>query len=144
VTLPRLGSDCSWKDPRDGRRTVQKRVFLAGRRVFGRGRVGISPCLLVADHRPITTCLKAPLNAFEADERPDEEYGRSHRLVLERRSYGQGVLQLETRAYRRKDGSVAERGPYWYFHYSEQGRQRTIYVGKTAEPERCVAQRLVS
>ena len=62
--------------------------------------------------------------------------------VLERRSYGQGVLQLETRAYRRKDGSVAERGPYWYFHYREQGRQRTLYVGKTDEPEERVAERL--
>jgi hypothetical protein len=62
--------------------------------------------------------------------------------VLERRSYGQGVLQLETRAYRCKDGSVAERGPYWYFHYREQGRQRTLYVGKTDEPEERVAERL--
>jgi hypothetical protein len=34
-------------------------------------------------------------------------------LVLERREYRNGVLQLEGRAYRRtKDGQLTERGPY--------------------------------
>jgi hypothetical protein len=56
--------------------------------------------------------------------------------VLERRDYRHGVLQLEGRAYRRKkDGELTERGPYWYFHYREGGRQRTLYVGKTDNPE---------
>src|SRR5829696_2528630 len=55
--------------------------------------------------------------------------------VLERRSYRHGLLQLEVRTYTRKDGSEARRGPYWYFHYREDGRQRTLYVGKTDEPE---------
>jgi hypothetical protein len=58
--------------------------------------------------------------------------------VEERRSYRNGVLQLERRAYRRKDGELTERGPYWYFHYREGGRQRTMYLGKTTSPERKV------
>ena len=55
--------------------------------------------------------------------------------VLERRGYRNGVLQLEKRAYRRKDGGLTERGPYWYFHFREGGRQRTKYVGQTDNPE---------
>ena len=57
-------------------------------------------------------------------------------IVLERREYRNGVLQLEGRAYRRKkDGELTERGPYWYFHYREGGKQRTLYIGKTDNPE---------
>jgi hypothetical protein len=56
--------------------------------------------------------------------------------VLERREYRNGLLQLEGRAYKRKkDGGLTERGPYWYFHYREGGRQRTLYIGKTDDPE---------
>ena len=50
--------------------------------------------------------------------------------------YLNGVLQLEGRAYRRKkDGELTETGPYWYFHYREGGKQRTLYIGKTNNPE---------
>lgn len=63
--------------------------------------------------------------------------------VLERREYRNGLLQLEGRAYRRKkDGELTERGPYWYFHYREGGRQRTLYVGKTDNPEAVVDEKL--
>jgi hypothetical protein len=56
--------------------------------------------------------------------------------VVERRDYQNGVLQLERRAYRRKkDGGVTQRGPYWYFHFREGGRQKTMYLGKTDNPE---------
>src|SRR5215208_7313548 len=56
--------------------------------------------------------------------------------VLERRDYRNGVLQLEGRAYRRKkDDELTERGPYWYFHFRGGSRQRTLYVGKTDNPE---------
>jgi hypothetical protein len=56
--------------------------------------------------------------------------------VLERREYRNGLLQLEGRAYqRKKDGRLMQRGPYWYFHYREGGKQRTLYVGKTDNPE---------
>jgi hypothetical protein len=56
--------------------------------------------------------------------------------VLERREYRNGLLQLEGRTYqRKKDGKLIQRGPYWYFHYREGGRQRTLYLGKTDDPE---------
>jgi hypothetical protein len=64
-------------------------------------------------------------------------------IVVERREHRNGVLQLEGRAYRRKkDGELTERGPYWYFHYREGGKQRTLYVGKTDNPETVVDERL--
>ena len=63
--------------------------------------------------------------------------------VLQRRDYLNGFLQLEGRAYRRrKDGELTERGPYWYFHYREGDRQRTLYVGKTDNPEAVVDKKL--
>jgi len=63
--------------------------------------------------------------------------------VLERRDYRNGVLQLEGRAYRRKkDDELTERGPYWYFHYREGSRQRTLYLGKTDNPEAIVDEKL--
>src|SRR5215208_5266896 len=55
--------------------------------------------------------------------------------VLERHEYRNGLLQLEGRSYKRKkDGELTERGPYWYFHYREGGKQRTLYIGKTDNP----------
>ena len=62
--------------------------------------------------------------------------------VMERRNYGNGILQLERRAYRRKDGGLTERGPYWYFHYRQGGTQRTLYIGKTDNPETVVNEKL--
>src|SRR5215217_7136086 len=63
--------------------------------------------------------------------------------VVERREHRNGVLQLEGRAYKRKkDGELTERGPYWYFHYREGGRQRTLYIGKTDSPEAVVDEKL--
>jgi hypothetical protein len=61
--------------------------------------------------------------------------------VVEGRACGDGWLQAETRAYRRADGSVTERGPYWYFRFHEGGRQRKLYLGKTADPESALAER---
>jgi hypothetical protein len=56
--------------------------------------------------------------------------------VVERRDHRNGILQLEKRAYRRKkDGKLTQRGPYWYFHFREGGRQKTMYVGQTDNPE---------
>jgi hypothetical protein len=51
--------------------------------------------------------------------------------VIERRAYGSGVLQLERRG---------ESGPYWYFHHRKDGKQKTVYIGKTDEPEIKLAQ----
>ena len=64
--------------------------------------------------------------------------------VLERREYRHGLLQLEGRTYKRKkDGKLTERGPYWYFHYREGGRQRTLYIGKTGTPEAKVDEMMI-
>ena len=62
--------------------------------------------------------------------------------VVKRRNYGNGILQLERRAYRRKDGGLTDRGPYWYFHYRQGGKQRTLYIGKTDDPEAVVDEKL--
>jgi hypothetical protein len=51
--------------------------------------------------------------------------------VIERRAYGSGVLQLEKRG---------ESGPYWYFHHRKDGKQKTIYLGRTETPEIKLAQ----
>jgi hypothetical protein len=55
--------------------------------------------------------------------------------VLEYRPHADGYLQHEVRRYLRKDGSVKEHGPYWYFRYHEGGRQRTLYLGRTDDPK---------
>jgi hypothetical protein len=62
--------------------------------------------------------------------------------VLERRSYRNGLLQSEVRTYTRKDGTEIRRGPYWYFHYRQDAKQKTLYIGKTEEPERVVDSKL--
>jgi hypothetical protein len=63
--------------------------------------------------------------------------------VVERRDYQNGILQLEKHVYRRnKDGKLTQRGPYWYFHFREGGRQRTLYIGKTDNPETVVGEKL--
>lgn len=49
--------------------------------------------------------------------------------VIEARPYADGRLLLERRAHTRKDGSIVWRGPYWYFHHHERGKQRKRYVG---------------
>jgi hypothetical protein len=74
----------------------------------------------------------------------DHRRGSSRQsTVLECREYRNGLLQLEGRAYRRKkDGKLRERGPYWYFHYREGGKQRTLYIGKTGDPEAAVDEKL--
>ena len=61
---------------------------------------------------------------------------------MKRRNYRSGMLQLEKRAYRRKDGGLTERGPYWYFHFREGGRQRTLYIGESGNPETVVDEKL--
>jgi hypothetical protein len=87
--------------------------------------------------------LIAQMNAEQLDQLQDaidrrrqQTADRPLSSVVKRRDYQNGVLQLERRAYRRKkDGGLTERGPYWYFHFREGGRQKTMYVGQTDNPE---------
>jgi hypothetical protein len=70
------------------------------------------------------------------DQRRQQIGDKPVSTVVERRDYQNGILQLERRAYRRKkDGGLTERGPYWYFHFREGGRQKTMYLGQTNDPE---------
>ena len=73
----------------------------------------------------------------EAVERRQKRLAQS--TVVELRSFGNGILQLE---YRTNPKTGTQRGPYWYFHYREEGKQRTLYVGKTADPEEALAEKL--
>jgi hypothetical protein len=63
--------------------------------------------------------------------------------VLEYRPYADGTLQAEVRRYYRKDGSVKEQGPYWYFRFHEEGKQRKLYLGRTDDPEGELARKRV-
>jgi hypothetical protein len=56
-------------------------------------------------------------------------------FVVAQRPFEDGWLQAEMRVYVRKDGGRTTRGPYWYFRYHQGGKQRTMYIGKTDEPE---------
>ncbi len=73
----------------------------------------------------------------QAVERWRETLAQS--TVVERRSYGSGILQLE---YRANPKTGTQRGTYWYFHYREGSRQRTLYVGKTHDPEGTLTEKL--
>lgn len=84
-------------------------------------------------------------------ERLEEALGRRMRQlrqespavsgVMEYRPHADGTLQAEVRRYVRKDGSVKEQGPYWYFRYHEGGKQKKLYLGRTDDPERELARK---
>jgi len=44
-------------------------------------------------------------------------------------------LQLERHWYVNKEGHRTLRGPYGYFRYHEDGKQKKIHLGKTDDPE---------
>jgi hypothetical protein len=60
--------------------------------------------------------------------------------VAQRRNYGRGILQLE---YRTNPKTATQRGPYWYFYWREAGKQRSLYVGKTDDPEAVLEEKFV-
>ena len=72
----------------------------------------------------------------EAIERRRQRVSASS--VVERRSHLDGILQLE---YRANPKTGTQRGPYWYFKWRENGRQRTMYLGATDDPEGKLAER---
>jgi hypothetical protein len=59
--------------------------------------------------------------------------------VVERRNHGRGILQLE---YQANPKTGTQRGPYWYFYWREEGRQHSLYVGKTDDPEAVLDEKL--
>jgi len=52
--------------------------------------------------------------------------------VVERRNHLDGILQLE---FRTNTKTGKQRGPYWYFKYRKDGKQKTTYIGATDDPE---------
>ena len=77
--------------------------------------------------------LQAAIDSRRRQLAGDEELATAgaSSTVVERRAYGSGVLQLEKRG---------ESGPYWYFHHRKDGKQKTVYLGKTDAPEIKLAQ----
>ncbi len=57
--------------------------------------------------------------------------------IVERRDHLDGILQLE---YRANPKTRKQRGPYWYFKHRKDGKQKTVYIGATDEPETKLAQ----
>ena len=60
--------------------------------------------------------------------------------VVERRNHGRGILQLE---YRANPKTGTRRGPYWHFYWREEGRQHSLYLGKTDDPEGVLSVKLL-
>ncbi len=58
-------------------------------------------------------------------------------MVVESRPHADGLLLLEKRIFRPKTGGpIKVRGPYWTFRFNEDGKRRSLYIGKTDDPER--------
>ena len=88
----------------------------------------------------ISTLSGPELEAIrQAVERQRERLAQS--TIVEQRSVGSGILQLE---YRTNPKTGTRRGPYWYYHYREGGKQHSLYVGKTDDPEEALAEKLAT
>ena len=87
------------------------------------------------------SCLSGPdlQRVRKAVERRGEQLVKQS-TVVERRNHGRGILQLE---YRANPKTGTQRGPYWYFYWRERGKQRSLYLGKTDDPEGTLSAKLV-
>lgn len=57
-------------------------------------------------------------------------------MVVESRPHVDGLLLLEKRIFTPKTrGPPKVRGPYWTFRYQENGKRKSLYIGKTDDPE---------
>ncbi len=57
-------------------------------------------------------------------------------MVVSSRPHADGLLLLEKRIFTPKGGGPPKvRGPYWTFRYQEDGKRKSLYIGKTDEPE---------
>lgn len=83
----------------------------------------------------VEAALCRRLHGLGGDTPSDGDESRPVSGVVEYRPHAEGTLQKEVRRYYRKDGSVKEQGPYWYFRYHEGGKQKKLYLGKTDDPE---------
>jgi hypothetical protein len=83
----------------------------------------------------VEAALRRRMRALGEDA-PIGETSEGHPVsgVVEYRPHADGTLQKEVRRYYRKDGTPKEQGPYWYFRYHEDGKQKKLYLGKTDDP----------
>lgn len=57
-------------------------------------------------------------------------------MVVESRPHADGLLLLERRIFTPKTGGPPKvRGPYWTFRFNKDGKRRSLYIGKTDNPE---------
>jgi hypothetical protein len=93
--------------------------------------------------RAISTLSGPELNsvrkALEHRREQRSEQLLKQSTVAQRRNHGRGILQLE---YRANPKTGTQRGPYWYFYWREGGKQRSVYLGKTEDPEEVLSQKL--
>ena len=63
-------------------------------------------------------------------------------MVVESRPHADGLLLLEHRTFTPKTGGPTRtRGPYWTFRYQDEGKRKSIYIGKTDDPERALKEK---
>jgi len=101
---------------------------------------------LIAQIRHMTGAELEEIERAVEDRRRElagEEAGSSAPVsfVVEQRPHADGWLQAEMRVHVRKDGGRTERGPYWYFRYHQDGKQKNLYLGKTDDPEGVLARK---
>ena len=93
----------------------------------------------------VEAALGRRLRGLTADAPISEtDEGRPVSGVVEYRPYADGTLQKEVRRYYRRDGTPKEQGPYWYFRYHVDGKQKKLYLGKTDDPEGMLERRRTS
>ena len=89
--------------------------------------------------RAISTLSGPELNRVRKALEQRREQLLKQSTVAQRRNHGRGILQLE---YRANPKTGTQRGPYWYFYWREGGKQRSVYVGKTDDPEEVLSKKL--
>ena len=87
----------------------------------------------------ISTLSGSELNRVRKALEQRREQLLKQSTVAQRRNHGRGILQLE---YRANPKTGTQRGPYWYFYWREAGKQRSVYVGKTDDPEEVLSKKL--
>jgi hypothetical protein len=89
--------------------------------------------------RAISTLSGPELNSVRKALEQRREQLLKQSTVARRRNHGRGILQLE---YRANPKTGTQRGPYWYFYWREGGKQRSVYLGKTDDPEEVLSKKL--
>jgi hypothetical protein len=113
------------------RRTVEVEAIISGLKELDRAQLA-----------RVEAALRRRMEGLGTDA-PVGDAGKRQPVsgVVEYRPYADGTLQAEVRYHVRKDGTAKQQGPYWYFRYHEEGKQKKLYLGKTDDPEGELARR---